>query len=98
MYEDNAFVTLTFRNEDLPDDRSVQKHHLQNFIKRLRKAHDGRTIRYFACGEYGAVHSRPHYHALLFNIDFRDKRQHALRNGNITYRSEELERLWPSGS
>ena len=43
------------------------------------------------------MHSRPHYHALLFNIDFRDKRQHALRNGNITYRSEELERLWPYG-
>lgn len=45
------------------------KEDLQKFIKRLRfqifKTF-GVEIRYFACGEYGPKHFRPHYHILLY--------------------------------
>lgn len=47
----------------------LRKHDLQLFFKRLRKNlsyYGEEKIRYFACGEYGPVHFRPHYHFLLF--------------------------------
>ena len=39
---------------------------VQLFIKRLRKKVKNERIRIFACGEYGPVHFRPHYHLLLW--------------------------------
>lgn len=50
------------------------KRDLQLFIKRLRRYYDRLSkelnipfgkIRYYACGEYGPVHFRPHYHIIL---------------------------------
>lgn len=50
----------------------LDKRDLQLFFKRLRKAHgkgnnNGRTIKYYAVGEYGGRTNRPHYHIILFN-------------------------------
>lgn len=44
---------------------------VQNYIKRLRKylykqLGSYETLHYYAVGEYGPVHFRPHYHILLF--------------------------------
>lgn len=44
---------------------------IQNYIKRLRKhlfqtLGSYETLHYYAVGEYGPVHFRPHYHLLLF--------------------------------
>ena len=36
--------------------------------KETRKNTKG--LRYFACGEYGETTNRPHYHLLLFNLDY----------------------------
>lgn len=50
----------------------LDKVDLQLFIKRLRYYISKRTnekIRYFACGEYGPVHYRPHYHLQLWCDD-----------------------------
>lgn len=47
----------------------LDKRSLQLFMKRLRKQlykYSDEKIRYFACGEYGPVHFRPHFHILLF--------------------------------
>lgn len=52
----------------------LRKTDLQLFFKRLRKYYAKITddkIRYFACGEYGPEHFRPHFHILLY---FDDKR------------------------
>ncbi|QGH72994.1 MAG: replication associated protein [Microviridae sp. ctzVR26] len=69
-HEHRAFVTLTYNNENLPNDGELVPRHLTNFFKRLRKrlALEGRSIRYFACGEYGEKNSRPHYHAIIFGL------------------------------
>ena len=53
----------------------LRKYDLQCFFKRLRKYFDDLSkkcnipfgkIRYFACGEYGPKHFRPHYHIILW--------------------------------
>lgn len=51
----------------------LDKVDLQQFLKRLRyflqKYKCNEKIRYFACGEYGPVHYRPHYHLQLWCDD-----------------------------
>lgn len=40
---------------------------------------------------------RPHYHAILFGVDFSDKRLLKTNNGNPLYTSAQLAKLWPLG-
>lgn len=64
-HADNTFLTLTYNDEHLPEDQSVDPAELKRFLMRLRKSY-GKPIRYFAVGEYGEKSQRPHYHAILF--------------------------------
>lgn len=70
------FITLTYDNEHLPIGRTLVKADLQKFFKRLRKQLDKecRKIKYFACGEYGSIRGRPHYHAIVFGLTPNDKK------------------------
>ncbi|WNK13973.1 MAG: replication initiator protein [Microvirus sp.] len=97
LYEDNSFLTLTYDDAHLPSNLSLVKSHFQDFVKRLRKSIAPKRVRYYHCGEYGDTLGRPHYHALLFNHDFEDKKFFSTRGGNTVYSSEELSRLWPKG-
>ena len=96
MHDRNSFITLTYNDKNLPEDRSIHKEELQKFFKRLRK-NTGQEIRYFACGEYGGQKNRPHYHALIFGYDFPDKTLHTIHRGNPLYKSEELFESWDKG-
>lgn len=103
----NSFITLTYNEENLPEDLSIHKEHLQKFFKRLRRHLERKAERegtpvtrfkYYACGEYGDRNNRPHYHAILFGIDFYEDRElHSVKRGNYLYRSPTLEKLWPFG-
>lgn len=60
--------------------------------------HSSKKIRFFACGEYGDVNGRPHYHAIIFNDDWPDKVFHSTSDsGEKIYTSEALRRLWGNG-
>lgn len=96
MHDNNCFITLTYDNEHLPENKSLIKRDLQLFLKRLRKKY-GEGIRFYACGEYGEEGERPHYHACVFNHDFEDKELWTVRQGIPLYRSKELEKIWPFG-
>lgn len=72
FWKDKMFVTLTYNDESLPENGSLKKKDLQLFFKRLRKNY-GKKIKYFACGEYGDNTNRPHYHMVLFGVDWDDK-------------------------
>lgn len=64
---DKEFINLLYSKCNHSNKINIlQKRDLQLFIKRLRKRIKNEKIRYFACGEYGPVHFRPHYHILLF--------------------------------
>ncbi|AZL83000.1 replication initiator protein [Apis mellifera associated microvirus 42] len=66
QYEENAFVTLTYSDEFLPEGGTLVPQHVQLFLKRLRKSWEPRRLRFFAVGEYGDQTNRPHYHLALF--------------------------------
>lgn len=65
---DSSFVTLTYDNDHLPEDGSVSKAELQNYLKRLRRNLNDAKFRYFGVGEYGDKSGRPHYHLALFGV------------------------------
>lgn len=98
LYEDNSFLTLTYNEKNLPEDYSLVLEHHQLFMKRLRKKHEGRIIRFYHCGEYGDTTLRPHYHTILFNLDFADKQYlKTTDTGSKLYISRELDGIWALG-
>lgn len=97
LYQDNCFITLTFSQEHLPANMSLDVSYFQKFMKRLRKRY-GSGVRFYHCGEYGERFGRPHYHACLFNFDFPDKYfWRRSKEGHPIFRSPSLEALWPFG-
>lgn len=97
MYDQNCFVTLTYDDEHLPENANLRPEDFTKFMKRFRKLFNNDHIRYFQCGEYGSQTFRPHHHAIIFNFDFPDKQPFSVANGNVTYTSQILSKLWPFG-
>jgi len=97
LHADSCFVTLTYDNEHLPPGGTLVMRDLQLFMKRLRFDR-GPGVRFYACGEYGDRNARPHYHALLFNCSFPDRKLFSKNGrGDSYYVSDELRRFWPLG-
>jgi hypothetical protein len=99
MHEQSCFITLTMNDEYLltrENPFSLDKSEFQRFMKRVRKRF-GKEIRYFHCGEYGEENHRPHYHAIIFGLDFEDKELFKVRDEVRLYASEKLAELWPYG-
>lgn len=108
-HERACFVTLTYNPEHVlrtfcadPStgaaypNLSLYKRDLQLFIKRLRKAFPEVCIRYFGCGEYGPSTFRPHYHLILFGVDFKEDRVPYRKSKTLhpMYTSATLDKLW----
>ncbi len=97
-HTENAFLTLTYDNVHLPKKRTLEKADLQKFWKRLRKSLAPRKISYLACGEYGPVTLRPHYHAATFGYWPSDAKFYKTNEiGDKLYTSEELNKIWGNG-
>lgn len=58
MHEESSFITLTYDDEHLPVDRSLDPKVSQRFFKALRHAVDPHRIRFFIAGEYGETCQR----------------------------------------
>lgn len=98
LYKRNSFITLTYNDENLPQRGQLEHDYFQKFMKRLRRRNEGKIIRYYMGGEYGSLEDRPHFHALLFNHDWDDKRHFKTTgSGESISTSAELESLWPYG-
>lgn len=94
-HKESVFTTLTYSDENLPENGNLKLTDLQNFLKRYRK-NTNEKFRYFAVGEYGSKQKykdnrgrvrigteRPHYHIVLFgqNIQRETDIQHAWNLG-----------------
>lgn len=73
----SSFLTLTYSDEHLPRDASLNPEHTRLWLMRFRSAlidYSSRQgiapirIRYYLVGEYGDQSQRPHYHAALFGV------------------------------
>lgn len=101
MHSANSFLTLTYSDEFLPSDGSLDYRAIPLFMEHLRKRldreFDGIKVRSFGCAEYGEQFARPHYHLCLFGFDFSADR-YLWRKGDFPlFRSPMLEELWPFG-
>lgn len=80
------FVTLTYSDDNIEINPipnchgeiigyhgTLNKDHIQKFMKRLRKGNKSK-IRYYLVGEYGEKGNRPHYHMLIFGLDYHGDR------------------------
>lgn len=93
-----CFITLTYKNSDLPDSVDVCKKNFQDFMKRLRSKYEGVLIRYFSCIERGDHTRRLHHHAILFGVSFDDGVIASTNELNQPcYSSKELESIWQHG-
>lgn len=98
LYRDNCFLTLTYRDEELPEGETLVGRHNQLFMKRLKKHYKGKKIRFYHCGEYGETTHRPHYHSILFGHDFEDKKYlKETESGHALYTSKILDKIWGHG-
>jgi len=98
LHQHNCFVTLTYDDAHVPADGGLHHKHFQDFMKRLRKRFPDTTIRYYMCGEYGGSFGRPHFHAILFNVNFADYTLwRKSGSGSSLFRSASLESLWTFG-
>lgn len=102
LHTSSCFLTLTYNEESLPKNGSLNKKWFLGWLKRFRERiryHYGRTVRFLCCGEYGSKRSRPHFHVLLFGFDFSLDRYlfRLTGRGDRIYRSPFLEDAWPFG-
>lgn len=97
MHERSCVVGLTYGRDRLPPDGSLCHRDFQLFMKRLRFKFG--PTRFFMCGEYGPRGGRPHYHAVLFGVDFRSDWVPAGKSssGFVYYSSQALSDLWGLG-
>ncbi len=99
------FVTLTYRNADLPRGDcglpSLRVSDLQRFFKRLRKKFSDRRIRYYCAGEYGPRTHRPHYHGIIYGLSLSDFDDLKCFGANELkqpyYTSPSFEAIWSHG-
>lgn len=98
-HEKSVFITLTYNDENLPGNLSLNKKALRDFFKRLRRRLEYQAkskIRYLASGEYGERNGRPHYHAIIFGLGLDEADQDLIKDcwsfgfiyaGSVTYDS-----------
>jgi len=82
------FITLTYSPEHCPTTNqnlmTLRLSDLQTFFKSLRKENKGK-VKYYAVGEYGGKFKRPHYHLLIFNLDYDSIVENHWKKGSIYY-------------
>ena len=78
------FVTFTYANSPGTEDgeETLNYKDVQKFFKRLRHSQD-RKIKYFCVGEYGEKSGRPHYHAIIFNVEDVNQFQKCWKHGHV---------------
>lgn len=98
LHEANCFWTVTYRDEDLPPNKSLVMDHISAFVKRLRSRVSPVRFRFVCNSEYGPSTRRPHYHGLFFGLDFEDRVP--LRKtdaGAMSFYSPTLTEVWGLG-
>jgi len=97
LHQQNTFITLTYDDTHLKSSSDNLRDDIQKFFKRFRKAVK-KKIRYIYSVEYGSKTLRPHFHAIIFNHDFKNQVMvRKTKKGYPLFTSDELKKLWKLG-
>lgn len=103
-WNNNCVLTLTYNDENLPENGLLNYKDVQLFLKRLRKKYPDKKIRFACCCEYGSSENstiRPHYHIILFNFFPPDvdliKPYKITKKRSKLYKSKIMDDLWSNG-
>lgn len=99
LYDQNCFVTLTYDEKKANYHNNFNYPDIQKFKKRLRAfcwRKLNKRVQVFNVHEYGKQ-GKKHWHLVIFNHDFPDKKFHTVSNGNNLYTSKRLSGLWKHG-
>lgn len=97
-----SFVTLTYDDNRLPENGTLNKAHFRAFRNDLRGRFDyyglGK-LKFFGVGEYGKKTRRPHYHAIVFGSDFKSGsvEEAPSRTGGAQWSSSLISEVWKCG-
>lgn len=97
LHTDNAFVTLTYSDENLPKDGSLVPRDVQLFLKKVRKEIQPARLRFFCVGEYGDRTQRPHYHIALFGYPACSRGRTDHRKEHCCENCDRIHRAWNLG-
>lgn len=104
LHGDNCMVTLTYAEDVIPHDENgrgiLKPKDLQDWLKRFRKSIEPLRVRYFACGEYGDVSWRPHFHAILFGYPncLYGQSRYSSRKKNCCINCDRVRDTWRHGN
>lgn len=100
LHSDVLMAQLTYDDDHLPNDLSLNKVDYRLWLKRFRKFFGNKKLRFYLGAEYGDVTFRPHYHAILFGVglgDFPDVQHYKMSGDHKLYKSEKFNELWGHG-
>ncbi|AXL15221.1 replication initiator protein [Microviridae sp.] len=93
----NSFITLTYDDENMPENMLVAKEEFRKFIKRLRKA-TCHPIKYMCSHEYGGKTQRIHHHAIIFGYNPNNQKlTRYAPSGEPLFTSPDLDQKWKLG-
>lgn len=102
-YNSSKGISIRLINEflSLPKKINSRLQYIKNYnnqAKEFNKNLPNVKISYLLTAEYGKRTHRPHYHAILFGVDFADRVFYKKsKRGNIIYKSSTLTKLWSNG-
>ena len=73
---------------------TLDKGHITTFLDSLRNVCNNK-IKFYLVGEYGDRYKRPHYHAIILNMDYKEDRD---INWNCWKASKKIEEVWRKGN
>lgn len=102
FYPENWFGTMTYNDENIPEDGGVNLRDVQLLHKKLRRQLEPDKMRFVVSSEYGSQTLRPHYHGAYFNAriaeKFGDLEMHSKsKDGSPLYVSEKFSNIWGNG-
>ena len=99
--EGGSFVTVTYSDENLPQNGSLSPKDHADFIKRLRFHVPEQPFKLLGCGEYGTevvggvkLLGRPHFHYALAGLVLEDLEFSHMSGDFPLYKSETMNKAW----
>lgn len=90
MYENDGSWKGTLVKEDL-------QRFMNSYRKWLERDYNWEGIKFYACGEYGEIGERPHYHIIMMNNPNLEQEIIGKNSKGIYHTNKRIEKIWGKG-